>query len=262
MPLIKSKSKQAFKKNVETEMKENPGKRAQNLAIAYSVKRQAAKKKKMMADGGSVDAPKPQPTPTPSSTPDPNSDTGKAFSSIRGAFKAKGGLIKHPRSKIKMYAEGGQIDTRDSEHDDSELNWDADDRNEPHSPKDIDMEDMSHDDSELSWNASDRGESHTADEPEETMADVIMRNRRTKMMAKGGAVDHTDEVDLEENEYPELNHYDEQNEKAAMHDDPYLDDLVEAQPEDSNEHGRSLDSDDYDMIDHIMSKYSKRKPMR
>jgi hypothetical protein len=52
MPLIKSSSKKAFKKNVETEMKSNPDPkdRAQNLAIAYSVKRKAKKK----AAGGSV----------------------------------------------------------------------------------------------------------------------------------------------------------------------------------------------------------------
>ena len=54
MPLIKSKSKKAFEKNVETEMRANPSPkdRAQNLAIAYSVKRKAAKKK--MAEGGAV----------------------------------------------------------------------------------------------------------------------------------------------------------------------------------------------------------------
>ena len=54
MPLISSKSKKAFKENVETEMKAHPDKRAQNLAIAYSVKRKAAKKK--MAEGGKVNA--------------------------------------------------------------------------------------------------------------------------------------------------------------------------------------------------------------
>ena len=54
MPLIQSGSKKAFKKNVETEMDANPGKdnRAQNLAIAYSVKR---KNRKKMAEGGSIE---------------------------------------------------------------------------------------------------------------------------------------------------------------------------------------------------------------
>jgi hypothetical protein len=41
MPLIKSASKQAFKKNVATEAKTKPVKQA--VAIAYSVKREAQK---------------------------------------------------------------------------------------------------------------------------------------------------------------------------------------------------------------------------
>jgi len=55
MPLIKKTSKKAFEHNVAAEMRANPSpaKRAQNLAIAYSVKKQAAKKK--MAEGGKVD---------------------------------------------------------------------------------------------------------------------------------------------------------------------------------------------------------------
>lgn len=44
MPLIKSKSKEAFKKNVQTEMRAGKP-RKQALAIAYSVKRKAGKKK-------------------------------------------------------------------------------------------------------------------------------------------------------------------------------------------------------------------------
>lgn len=49
MPLIKSKSKHAFEKNVETEM--NSGKpQDQSLAIAYNVKKKSKKKK--MAEGG------------------------------------------------------------------------------------------------------------------------------------------------------------------------------------------------------------------
>ena len=59
MPLIKSSSKQALKKNIETEMKSNPDKkdRAQNLAIALHVQR--ANKKKM-ALGGDMRPPKEQ----------------------------------------------------------------------------------------------------------------------------------------------------------------------------------------------------------
>lgn len=52
MPLMKSGSKKAFKHNVEVEMAAHPDKRAQDLAIAYSLKRKAKK----MAAGGPVSA--------------------------------------------------------------------------------------------------------------------------------------------------------------------------------------------------------------
>ncbi len=50
MPLIKSRSKAALQKNIETEMEAHPSKekRAQNLAIAYATQRRAKK----MAAGG------------------------------------------------------------------------------------------------------------------------------------------------------------------------------------------------------------------
>jgi hypothetical protein len=52
MPLIHSKSNRALQKNIKTEMDENPGPshRAQNLAIAYAIKRKAKK----FAHGGFV----------------------------------------------------------------------------------------------------------------------------------------------------------------------------------------------------------------
>jgi hypothetical protein len=54
MPLIKKASKKAFEHNVRAEMEAHPDKRAQDLAIAYSVQRKA--KKKHMAEGGPVSA--------------------------------------------------------------------------------------------------------------------------------------------------------------------------------------------------------------
>lgn len=50
MPLIQGKSPKAFQKNVETEMRAHPGRQAQNLAIAYAVKR-----RNMKAKGGAVE---------------------------------------------------------------------------------------------------------------------------------------------------------------------------------------------------------------
>lgn len=54
MPLIKSGSKKALKKNIETEMKSNPDPkdRKQNLAIAFSIQRK--NKRKKYAQGGQV----------------------------------------------------------------------------------------------------------------------------------------------------------------------------------------------------------------
>jgi hypothetical protein len=45
MPLVKSKSKEAFEKNVKAELKSGKSLK-QSLAIAYSEKREAEKKKK------------------------------------------------------------------------------------------------------------------------------------------------------------------------------------------------------------------------
>ena len=45
MPLIKSKNKEAFQKNVKAELKSGKPLK-QSLAIAYSTKREATKKKK------------------------------------------------------------------------------------------------------------------------------------------------------------------------------------------------------------------------
>jgi hypothetical protein len=54
VPLIKSASKKALRKNIETELEAHPKNKDQGFAIAYSVQRQARKKRKM-ADGGAVD---------------------------------------------------------------------------------------------------------------------------------------------------------------------------------------------------------------
>lgn len=62
MPLMQSKSKKAFSKNVEIEM-EHGKPQDQSLAIAYSVKRKNSRKK--MAEGGGVSSAKHQQRPMP-----------------------------------------------------------------------------------------------------------------------------------------------------------------------------------------------------
>lgn len=81
MPLLKKASKKALESNIKTEMEANPekSKRAQNLAIAYSTQREAKK----MAQGGMAE---------------------------------KQSIVDHIRSKLKMMADGGEIEDNDSEN--------------------------------------------------------------------------------------------------------------------------------------------------
>jgi hypothetical protein len=90
MPLIKSKSKKAFEKNVATEMKAHPGNRARDLAIAYSVQRKAKSKKKM-AEGGLVSA-KTEQRPMP----DQLTDALRANTEAIKASRNSSGLKIHP----------------------------------------------------------------------------------------------------------------------------------------------------------------------
>lgn len=129
MPLMKSKSKKAFEKNMQEEMSIGKPK-DQALAIAYSVKRKAPKK--MMAEGGGVMKSiqdwidQPDPDQKAGSNPRPldqkkTQDFEKGFegyaeggmvhdeeeiehaASIAGAIMAK-------RRSAKMMAEGGMVD--------------------------------------------------------------------------------------------------------------------------------------------------------
>lgn len=95
MPLIKSKSKQAFGKNVATEM--DAGKpQDQSLAIAYSVQRN---KKKKYAKGGMI--------PEQDSMAKDKAMAPLEPSSARPMYAAKGGIAESIRMKRKMMAEGG-----------------------------------------------------------------------------------------------------------------------------------------------------------
>lgn len=89
MPLLKSSSKKALKKNIATEIEAHPDKkdRAQDLAIAFSVQRRNRKPK--MASGGSVPDPKASPAPKP----EDDSALATGMKSISDAFKFKGGMI-------------------------------------------------------------------------------------------------------------------------------------------------------------------------
>ena len=99
MPLIKGKSQKSFVKNLKEEI--HAGKpMKQSLAIAYSMKRKAEKKK--MADGGSV-------TPPAPSLPGAQS----AQDSMRKAFKFSEGGEVHSCPSCG-YADGGFIGSHQS----------------------------------------------------------------------------------------------------------------------------------------------------
>jgi len=93
MPLIKSKSKKAFSKNVASEM-ESGKPQGQSLAIAYDVQRRAGKPKKM-AKGGIVES---QEEVHPAELMD---DEERAESVAAAIMQ---------RRRAKKMAEGGQVD--------------------------------------------------------------------------------------------------------------------------------------------------------
>lgn len=107
MPLIKSKSKQAFKENIKAEM--DSGKPMnQSLAIAYDVKRRSKKPK--MADGGLLDkvvkatsdyynAKDPTPTKKPEQDPRTIKPVGPAEKS--SSYAEGGPVMKQKFTKLK-----------------------------------------------------------------------------------------------------------------------------------------------------------------
>lgn len=100
MPLLKSKSKAAFSKNVETEM--NAGKpQKQALAIAYATKRK-------MARGGMVSGGKYQYT----STPDPlNDEEHSSKPAPEGMEEHSQDMERQARADgLTHYAKGGVVD--------------------------------------------------------------------------------------------------------------------------------------------------------
>jgi len=165
MPLIKSSSKQAFKKNVETEMKANPGKRAQNLAIAYSVMRKNKGKKKMMAEGGEARA-----------------GSYEADSDSRDSREMEM-LDSKPMSHMDEQRAGVERSSADSAKDHREMDM-LDGRYSTHG------DDMTSNEESMSGNSID--DSMDSREMDMTRASSKMHDPRAKMM-HGGEIDLRDE---------------------------------------------------------------------
>lgn len=185
MPLIKSKSPRAFKDNVKAEMDSGKPEK-QSLAIAYSVKRQNAKKK--MAFGGMAEEDNAV-SPMPRKPDDKRLDEKEYMAD--------------------QFKDGGEIGPEDFMSDDERAG---------------------------------------------SIAEAIMQKRSRKKMADGGMVDREENT---EESPPDL---DSLNIEAAGKE-LYDDSQISPQPEDSNEKGDMIDSDQHDMISQIRAKIKAKRGM-
>jgi hypothetical protein len=242
MPLIKGKSQKSFSKNVETEMKDGKDQK-QSLAIAYNVKRTAAKKK--MASGGPIQA---------GGTP-PSADSGQKHSCTYMCNNNK----HYDKDGSLVSAESSDRPTADSHEDtdsptpkqrNSESLFiggsskpSADRDNDEAAPHRTPMKDMNpvragstrptEDKDEMGQNKMMAEGGDVEDESEDhhigTMAEAIAKRLAKHMMARGGMIDRDNNATEQDNYEDDLS-FDALGKK--VYDDEQLDD----QPKDSNEH--------------------------
>jgi len=264
MPVIHGKSKRSFEKNIKAEMQAGKP-QDQALAIAYSVKRKAARKK--LAEGGMLDTIKKE-----------LSSLGDAITSSKGSYadsqgadesikrtqelerKAKGGQVKKPikhprmvessiikprlRDEAEMMAKGGMID--------DELEQD-------------------HHDSIAA--------AIMAKRERESALDSDSDIDEQMMMAEGGDIMDADiehpgdedlkegEVDLDDNAIEMPNSFYHLNEDEVLEQNPDEDIMHMAQPDDSNDLGsmseeETKDDDSQDIISKIRSKMAAKRMFR
>lgn len=247
MPLIQGKSKKSFEKNMEIEMK-NGKPKDQSLAIAYSVQK---KNKKKMSLGGAVDS-------TPSTSVSPEEDKMDAEHEhndecwVDGECKmADGGTVSAADESRPMpdntYADRNEA-MRQKKGSASPESWTADGMDtESEGSKDMEPKTGA----KVNWQDD---EEETLDNHYDSIADAIIAKRKAKMMADGGM------VDLEANSEESPNEEDQMSFKANGKEQ-YDDSQLSAQPEDSNEHGDELDSDEHDMISRIRAKIRAKRGM-
>lgn len=282
MPLIKSPSKKAMSKNIATEMRHGkPQKQA--IAIAYSVKRHAAAKKRKMAEGGEIRA--------AAMRPDIDEHEKRSMEMLDAhehehapeqdarRESMHGNAIDEAEDEREMdmmrqhhkLARGGEIDAReesmaknsidedDYDHRDMEM---IDAHPTRHAPERRATEDgIRHDEDERDEMEMDM--MHKSGQPDSYSKDGIIRYARggtvdaimrRRRMAEGG------EVDLQHNNGDEhLNEEDQLSFQAARKKTYYDDSQMSDQPEDSNMHGRDIESDEHDMVDSIRRKMRTRR---
>lgn len=121
MPLLKKASKKALKQNIESEMDAHPDKKAQDLAIAYNVQKQARKK---MASGGKATADDAEDLKDEHMLREPSTDPFHIDEDheddIMNAKLAMGGSVAD-RIMRKRMAAGGQVDLQSNEDEHADL---------------------------------------------------------------------------------------------------------------------------------------------
>lgn len=298
---MKSGSKKALQENIKTEMDANPGpaKRAQNLAIAFSVQRKAKGKKKMAYGGEAV-----RKDGNPGIPARKSDDSRLPMDEILSQNAHVGGPAPKRKPDDKRlpedeymsghFADGGEIP--DSESTEGRglasirkgMNKGRDENPAPKpspTPSYAYAQGGGVDDEEsigkkIGYPGMAKG--GDVEEHYESIADAILakKQKSKKMMAEGGSVREDESisdgimrrrkeqyepsqdgmVDLEQNSEEMPNQYDEVDGKAA-HEEQYDDSQLSKQPMDSNEHGDSIDSDEHDMLDSIRKKIKAKRGM-
>lgn len=251
MPLIHKGSKKAFEKNVKTEMEANPGDkhRAQNLAIAYSIKRKA----NHMSKGGIAK--------------EYGAGPEKDLEPHMGSGYAKGGMVS------EEYGAGPEKDLephmspiRESYKSVPEDEYDADSFQDG---SDVSMKGIRMaQGGEVSSQALHPDEySHNMIEDSEyepeSIADAI-RNRRAARMAKGGrAMAEGGQVDLEANSEESPNMEDQYSFRANGKEQYDLD-QADYSKDDSEigDPSEERQENEHDMISSLRSKIRAKRGMR
>jgi hypothetical protein len=285
MPLIKSKSKKAFSKNVEAEM--SAGKpQPQALAIAYSVKRKAPKK---MAEGGVISA-KSEKRPMPD---DRHDDAAMVSRNSGDKAPAKGDNarqdnissqsksvkriqpMKHPKMAASPIIKARRMDEMDQAQDESRPNIEQ----EHHDSEEIDdqsirqAQDLSH--QEHPMDDMDQF-NHVADddviEHAASIASAIMAKRRK--FAEGGSVgevngadsiysDDSDQADLSRNAEEDAN-MEDRSSFDALRKENYSESegLRQLDYDDANLKGQEADDDhDQSIVSAIRRKMKSKSPI-
>jgi hypothetical protein len=296
MPLIKSKSKQAFKHNIEAEM--SAGKpQDQALAVAYSMRR-----KKKMAKGGIVNEsaaterrPMPQERDKDAAQVSQNSsmkplsqDKWTDQPTVQQARKPSVTALSRPK-----IAGSGVFTVRDRDRikDEEELESSAsvnDGAQEQPPKRDDEMganrQGPESKDLKLKMMAE-GGMARSEDPdlakcvkgPDKGYGAIIQCNAEGGMVEEEEGIEHDASiaaaimakrkrmadggmVDLDLNAMEQPNDFDELNEAALKEN--YDEDMHDvSQPMDSNEHGDEIDSDDHDMVSIIRRKMKLKSPM-